>query len=639
MSAPHAHHSTRSKSCGRQPERELHLAGTHTAATAPARRQGRPERSPTRTPRLPDKEVNKAGKQRKGPSNDQVSPAQGGKQPLKNFNNNSDEAVIIDNNSTSPHNPGSIMPPVGVSDNRGNVEDQQDIATIPLDGALEKIRLAKEDPSSALLLVLAELREIKSQMVTLNKVENTTATLVEQLAATISKTNNLETKVDDTITKTNEIETKVNNFSNKMEKIEENFSSLDAMLKQHGSQINSLQSLEKNISESTDKTIECMNGLIDTQRQQVDSFNEGAKQLQEKWAQQVLVEVDKRVQVEVNKRFKIKENNEYCQSLKDQAYQTRHNLVVVGLTENQERTAFQTVQDFFKNSLKLNNLSIYSALRLGTSPDSQSDYARPILVTFNSLSHRNKVWRKRSNIPNEDPTQQIRIQADLPKTLKDGVQALYKVANAAWKIDEFKSATVRNFQLELNGKTYQITDLESVPERIRPSTLSSLRSDTHLVFFSKHTVFSNHFPSNFTIQGQSFATMEQFLALKRAEISGKEELIKRARGARDPVQAKRILTTLHSDHQEEWDNQVEELALEGLQAKFSQNTQCCSQLCATRNLVLGEASPNARWGIGMHLSDPDVMDSSKWLENGNLLGRSLMKLREELIVKDDRSTS
>lgn len=123
------------------------------------------------------------------------------------------------------------------------------------------------------------------------------------------------------------------------------------------------------------------------------------------------------------------------------------------------------------------------------------------------------------------------------------------------------------------------------------------------------------------------------ICLKRAEISGKDDLIRRARGAQDPVQAKRILTTLHGDHQEEWDNKIEELALDGLRAKFSQNLQLRDYLCATGNLILGEASPNTRWGIGMNLSDPDVLDSSKWLENGNLLGRSLMKLREEFILE------
>lgn len=204
------------------------------------------------------------------------------------------------------------------------------------------------------------------------------------------------------------------------------------------------------------------------------------------------------------------------------------------------------------------------------------------------------------------------------------------MANAAAKIDKFKSVKVRNYQLELDGEIFQITDLERVPKEIRPSTLASPRSDTHLAFFSRYAVFSNHFPSKFTIQGQSFTSMEHFLALKRAELSVKEDLIRKARGIQDPVQAKHILNSLHNDHQEEWDSKREEVAKEGLRPKFLQNPRLQDYLRATGNLSLGEASTNTTWGVGMDLNNPEVLNGSKWLENGNLLGRLLMNLRKEL---------
>lgn len=48
------------------------------------------------------------------------------------------------------------------------------------------------------------------------------------------------------------------------------------------------------------------------------------------------------------------------------------------------------------------------------------------------------------------------------------------------------------------------------------------------------------------------------------------------------------------------------------------------------NLHLGEASTNSRWGIGMTLEDPDVLDTTKWKAEGNLLGNLLMTVRGEL---------
>lgn len=70
--------------------------------------------------------------------------------------------------------------------------------------------------------------------------------------------------------------------------------------------------------------------------------------------------------------------------------------------------------------------------------------------------------------------------------------------------------------------------------------------------------------------------------------------------------------------------------MEGLRGKFLQNPHLCDYLTNTGNLTIGEASTNPRWGIGMDLNNAEVLDGNKWLETGNLLGRSLMKLRKEL---------
>lgn len=124
--------------------------------------------------------------------------------------------------------------------------------------------------------------------------------------------------------------------------------------------------------------------------------------------------------------------------------------------------------------------------------------------------------------------------------------------------------------------------------------------------------------------------MEQFLAYRKAEISGNEELLDRASKAQNPVEAKYILHQLKGDHEKVWDEQVENIVLEGLRAKFQQNQNMLATLRNSTGLKLGEASKNPRWGIGLELSDENVLDHTKWSDSGNLLGRSLMKVREEL---------
>lgn len=124
--------------------------------------------------------------------------------------------------------------------------------------------------------------------------------------------------------------------------------------------------------------------------------------------------------------------------------------------------------------------------------------------------------------------------------------------------------------------------------------------------------------------------MEHFLAYQRAKLSGQQEVIERAQQATDAREAKAILNSLREDHVGEWNHQVERTTMEGLKAKFSQNPSMLDFLRDTRQLQIGEASRNERWGTGVDLSDPNVPDTTKWNPEGNLLGKCLMKIRGEL---------
>lgn len=152
-------------------------------------------------------------------------------------------------------------------------------------------------------------------------------------------------------------------------------------------------------------------------------------------------------------------------------------------------------------------------------------------------------------------------------------------------------------------------------------------------------MLSNHFPAKFTKPNdQSFNSTEHFLVVRRAELSGNEAFIMKALNVQDPVQAKHILNALHNDHQEQWDSQLDQLVMEGLRAKFTQNAPLRDYLKSTGKLILGEASGNPRWGIGMDLNNPKVLEPTEWLEAGNLLGRSLMKLITELNQRKNASS-
>lgn len=288
------------------------------------------------------------------------------------------------------------------------------------------------------------------------------------------------------------------------------------------------------------------------------------------------------------------------------------------------------VSEFLKNIIKLKEVEITSAHRIGTTQEGNSGYTRPIIVKFPSLPHRNKVWRKRFNIPGEEGRNTIRIQADLPRQLRDDVRVLYRVLRAASAIPEYNTAVVRDFALVLNGTSFSPRELELLPQPIRPSYLATRTSDEAIGFFSRYTVFSNHFPAEFKVDDIKFSNVEQFLAYKRALMTDQQQVIQKALNASNPADAKSILNSLKEDHQVEWEANRATWAKEAIRAKFAQNLHLKEQLLKTADKQLGEASRDGVWGIGLDLDNPKVLDFANWPQSGNLLGKTLMAVREEL---------
>lgn len=462
-------------------------------------------------------------------------------------------------------------------------------------------------PTDPLLLIYAELREMRAEMGKMSKldtIESTTEGFSTQLQTLVNRTSALESSVSTNTTKINQLEQEIR--------------VLKDIVSKQGEIISNVQVVKEDFTKTSKEAIDTMNELVETQRGQVQDFKESAKKLK--------VEAGS---VADEKVGELSRNMEY-NSLKDKAARNRRNLIILGLNEHPTNSTYSVVKAFFKNTLKLTRLSIDVAFRLGSAPPEGSSYNRPILVTFPYLADRNAVWRKRKEAISTEDQERIKIQADLPRKLREDIQLLYRVARAASKLPQYKTAMVRDYALILNGEEFTAQNLESLPLPIQPSSLAVAKSDDVLAFFSKHCELSNHYPACFTINDNTFHNVEQFLAFNRAKISDDLSLVEKALQTPDPVGAKSILNLLSKDHLQEWETRRQEIAMEALRAKFKQNKRLQSYLLGTGNLQLGEASRNKCWGVGLNLEDPNILDTTKWNDSGNLLGKMLMNVRQEL---------
>lgn len=466
-----------------------------------------------------------------------------------------------------------------------------------------------------------ELQVMRARMGTLEKVEAATLDFAQQLQALRGEASATEERVSAN--------------ADKIKAMGEEITKLRTTVEKQQNTIKDLHKMREDFKNISRTNVSEMNALVEQQRQQVQSIESLKKGIvsdtqHQKEQLKVLQTSQEASQKKLQQQITQAKEGADHKALLDEAFKKRHNLILIGLPENENHSDISEVSTFFKNKLKLKKVHIAAAYRLGNPPQDGRSYIRPVLVKFSKLTDRNMVWRKRHDVPQNEDQTKTKIRADLPKKLRDNVQILYRVINAASNMEDFKTAVIRDFAVVLHGKHYISDNLELLPPPIRPSSLAVRESDEALAFFSRFCFLSNHYPSQFKLDGITFHNVEHFLAYKKAQISQQDDIIQRALRATDPVEAKSILNSLHKDYAGEWEKIREEVATLAIRNKFSQNNHLADLLRDTRNLLLGEASKDPAWGIGYTLEDQEVLQVTKWNQQGNLLGSILMKIRTEL---------
>lgn len=316
--------------------------------------------------------------------------------------------------------------------------------------------------------------------------------------------------------------------------------------------------------------------------------------------------------------------------LKVKADLLKNNLIVEGLREPQGDhywSAYYQARSFVKNTLGIKYAEIDRAYRLGKLRGGNPQ-PRPLLIRFTRLGDRMDAWEARYKL---NSTNNPFIKEDLPIPLRPIQAALMRVAQVARKNSrKYPNVMIREFRLYINDDSYGVEDLEKLPDDLRPSSISTPGNSQVVIFFGRDSRFSNHYKSKFVLNDTSYSSIEQYLADKRATVAGNQHLRDKAMAAADPREAKKILNALHGDpSDEDWARQRKDFLFDGLLAKFQQSKDLKDYLLSTERRILGEASRNKTWGIGLTLTDQGRLDPNNWTGE-NLLGTTLMEVRERL---------
>ena len=141
---------------------------------------------------------------------------------------------------------------------------------------------------------------------------------------------------------------------------------------------------------------------------------------------------------------------------------------------------------------------------------------------------------------------------------------------------------------------------------------------------------SNWYRSEFTVDGMSFSSMEQFMMYQKSICFGDVKVAEKIMKTDDVAEIK-VLGRQVSGYDDHWWNGVRQLIVyEGLIAKFTQNEALKVKLKSTKDSVLAEcAVKDIIWGIGLSMKDPNRYDRTKW-KGENLLGYTLMMVRQSM---------
>ena len=139
-------------------------------------------------------------------------------------------------------------------------------------------------------------------------------------------------------------------------------------------------------------------------------------------------------------------------------------------------------------------------------------------------------------------------------------------------------------------------------------------TDKHVFFWNG--IYSQWYPSSFTIDGNQFVTCEQYMMYEKAILFGDKEIADKILLTELPNEQKALGKLVKGFDRTLWDQHCFSIVYQGNLAKFTQNPELKEELIATGDRVLVEASPyDFIWGI--KLGDEQFNLADIWNKNGN----------------------
>jgi len=124
---------------------------------------------------------------------------------------------------------------------------------------------------------------------------------------------------------------------------------------------------------------------------------------------------------------------------------------------------------------------------------------------------------------------------------------------------------------------------------------------------------------------------EQYMMAQKAKLFGDDKTYVLIINEPNPQKQQSLGRLISNFDQKIWDKNKEKIVYNANLLKFSQHNDLKKRLIATNQKFLVEASPyDLIWGVGLSANNDLILNEKNW-RGKNLLGKILMKIRENIL--------
>jgi len=320
------------------------------------------------------------------------------------------------------------------------------------------------------------------------------------------------------------------------------------------------------------------------------------------------------------------------QMANQEAYSRRNNLIIRGIKEQlNEQSVIPIIHELMWKMGHSNPASvpIAKAHRLGPKPKAAWQNPRDIIVRFANIADRDEMYNYRRHATNIQQGRKIDIIEDLPAETQHKRDYLLPILREAQKKPEYKNTKLVRDKLIVQGKAYTTKTLDSLPDPLKPTAVSSRQNSDTFVFFSRLSPLSNFSSYPIVVDGVEYTCNEQYIQCQKAEMAGDEVSLGRVMEERNPKKMKAIGASLKNLNRQAWERRLPDILMSCNQVKFATHKVPRDYLLSMGNKTIGEAKPKGPTSIGIPLWDAHVLDQDRWKET-NFMGTCLMEIRSQL---------